>query len=97
MPVALPREAFPLTPEDGRLRHSGEPPTGPATRPWALRFAGAPDATQATVLPDTIYDEAAQMSVGLYEGPLPFMETHTPTVPDGNVVNPPPLDEGAKD
>ncbi|CDR06427.1 predicted protein [Streptomyces iranensis] len=37
------------------------------------------------------------MSVGLYDGPLPYMTTHSPTVPDGNMTNPPPLDEGPKD
>ncbi|EPH40322.1 putative ATP-grasp-modified RiPP [Streptomyces aurantiacus] len=95
--LAHPREAFPLAPADGRIPRSSEPPSSTATRPWILRFARTPDATQATTIPPTIYDPALQISVGLYEGPLPFMETHNPTVPDGNVTNPPPLDEGAKD
>ncbi|MFJ4551113.1 putative ATP-grasp-modified RiPP [Streptomyces sp. NPDC088817] len=97
MTVVDVREAFPLAPEGGRIPHSTEPPSGPDSRPWALRFARVPDATQATVLPPAVYDPAVQMSVGLYDGPLPYMQTHTPTVPDGNVKNPPPLDEGTKD
>ncbi|UFR06101.1 hypothetical protein KBP30_35170 [Streptomyces sp. Go40/10] len=97
MTVADVREAFPLAPENGRIPHSMEPPTGAETRPWILRFARVPDASQATVLPAAVYDEQLQMSVGLYDGPLPYMQTHTPTIPDGNVKNPPPLDEGAKD
>ncbi|MCC3772939.1 hypothetical protein [Streptomyces sp. UNOC14_S4] len=95
--VAHPREAFPLAPEGARLTHSSEPPTGPVTRPWILRFAQVPDATQAIVKPPSVYDEQAQMSIGLYEGPLPYMQTHSPTIPDGNPNNPPPLDEGPKD
>lgn len=95
--VAHPREAFPLVPEGGRLAHSGELPTRPTTRPWILRFAVTPDATKATVKPSAVYDERAQMSVGLYDGPLPYMQTEDPTVPDGNTTNPPPLDEGPKD
>lgn len=96
--VAHPREAFPLVPEGGRLINSSEPPTHFTTRPWLLRFAVAPDPTTATVKPSAIYDEQAQMSVGLYDGPLPYMgNTHSPTVPDGSAENPPPLDEGPKD
>jgi len=91
------RDAFPLAPEGGRIPHSTEPPTGPDSRPWILRFARTPDASQATVLPLAVYDPTLQMSVGLFDGPLPFMQTHSPTVPDGNVKNPPPLDEGTKD
>ncbi|MFI1293901.1 putative ATP-grasp-modified RiPP [Streptomyces sp. NPDC020792] len=97
MTVVDVREAFPLAPEGGRIPHSTETPTGPDTRPWALRFARVPDATQTTVLPPAVYDPAVQMSVGLYDGPLPYMQTHSPTIPDGNVKNPPPLDEGTKD
>ncbi|MFI5973488.1 putative ATP-grasp-modified RiPP [Streptomyces sp. NPDC051452] len=97
MIVADMREAFPLAPEGGRIPHSTEPASNTSSRPWALRFARTPDASQATVLPLAVYDEELQMSVGLYDGPLPYMQTHTPTVPDGNVQNPPPLDEGAKD
>jgi putative ATP-grasp target RiPP len=95
--VTHPREAFPLLPEGGRVPDSNERPTGSSTRPWILRFARVPDSTQAIVKPPTIYDEESQMSVGLYDGPLPYMATHTPSVPDGNVKNPPPLDEGPKD
>ncbi|QKW08026.1 putative ATP-grasp-modified RiPP [Streptomyces sp. NA04227] len=95
--LAHPREAFPLAPEGGRIPHSSEPPSAPETRPWALRFARTPDATQATVKPAALYDEDLQMSVGLYDGPLPFMQTHSPTIPDGSITNPPPLDEGTKD
>ncbi|MFI2199909.1 hypothetical protein ACH47Z_03800 [Streptomyces sp. NPDC020192] len=97
MTVVDVREAFPLAPEGGRIPRSTEPPTGPDSRPWILRFARVPDASQATVLPLAVYDEESQVSVGLYDGPLPYMATHTPTVPDGNVKNPPPLDEGTKD
>ncbi|MEV7289659.1 putative ATP-grasp-modified RiPP [Streptomyces sp. NPDC093252] len=95
--VADLREVFPLAPEGGRIPHSSEPPTGPVTRPWALRFARTPDATQAVVVPAAVYDDELQMSVSLYGGPLPCMATEEPTVPDGNVKNPPPLDEGPKD
>ncbi|MGW1000498.1 putative ATP-grasp-modified RiPP [Streptomyces sp. NPDC002520] len=97
MTVADLREAFPLAPEGGRIPHSTEPPTGPESRPWILRFVRTPDASQAVVLPLAVYDEELQMSVGLYEGPLPYMQTHTPTIPDGSTTNPPPLDEGTKD
>ncbi|HLL37421.1 MAG TPA: putative ATP-grasp-modified RiPP [Streptomyces sp.] len=91
------RESFPLAPEGGRVPHSTERPTGPATRPWILRFARTPDRQQAVVLPAAVYDDELQLSVGLYGGPLPYMQTHNPTVPDGDVKNPPPLDEGSKD
>ncbi|PNG92786.1 hypothetical protein SMF913_28251 [Streptomyces malaysiensis] len=56
-----------------------------------------PDSAQAIEKPAAVYDEESQMSIGLYDGPLPYMATHTPTVPDGNMTNPPPLDEGPKD
>ncbi|GGZ67082.1 hypothetical protein [Streptomyces echinoruber] len=97
MAVADVREAFPLAPEGGRIPHSTEPPTGAGTRPWILRFARIPDASQAVVPPLAVHDERRQVSVGLYGGPLPYRQTHKPTVPDGNVQNPPPLDEGTKD
>ncbi|MFI6249070.1 putative ATP-grasp-modified RiPP [Streptomyces sp. NPDC051016] len=92
------REVFPHTPVGGRIPHSAEPPSGPDSRPWALRFARVPDATQADVLPAAVYDEDLQVSIGPYDGdPLYMGKTSTPTVPDGNMKNPPPLDEGAKD
>ncbi|MFJ3906179.1 putative ATP-grasp-modified RiPP [Streptomyces sp. NPDC090025] len=94
---ADPREAFPLAPEGSRVLPGSEPPSNAATRPWVLRFARTPDATQAIVRPPAVYDSESQMSVGLHDGPLPSMQTHTPTVPDGNITNPPPLDEGPKD
>ncbi|MER6076144.1 putative ATP-grasp-modified RiPP [Streptomyces sp. NPDC001817] len=97
MTVADVREAFPLAPEGGRIPHSTEPPTAPGSRPWILRFTRTPDATQAVVWPLPVYDEEWQVSVGLDEGPLPYMSTHSPTIPDGSVDNPPPLDEGPKD
>ncbi len=97
MTVADVRAAFPLAAEGGRIPHRDEPPTGPTTRPWILRFARVPDASQAVVVPLAVYDEELQMSVGLFDGPLPYTQTHSPTVPDGNVKNPPPLDEGSKD
>ncbi|MFF9346817.1 putative ATP-grasp-modified RiPP [Streptomyces sp. NPDC014734] len=74
-----------------------ESPSGAAIRPWVLRFARVPDATRAVVRPVAVYDNESQMSVGLYGGPLPFMQTQTPTVPDGSTSNPPRLDEGPKD
>ncbi|UGY91346.1 hypothetical protein [Streptomyces gobiensis] len=97
--AAHPREAFPLalTSEGGRFPHSDETPTGPGTRPWILRFARTPDAAQAIAKPPAVYDDELQMSVSLYGGPLPFMQTENPTVPDGEMENPPPLDEGPKD
>ncbi|MFC0599900.1 hypothetical protein [Streptomyces palmae] len=95
--LAHPLEGFPLTAEGGSLPYSSEAPTGPNTRPWILRHVQRPDATQAIVKPAAVYDEQAQMSISIYDGPLPYMATHSPTVPDGNVKNPPPLDEGAKD
>ncbi|MER5304241.1 putative ATP-grasp-modified RiPP [Streptomyces lasiicapitis] len=95
--IAHPKEAFPLSPAGGTIPRSSEPPSSAATRPWILRFARTPDATQAIAVPPALYDPALQMSVSLYDGPLPFMETHIPTVPDGNMKKPPPLDEGPKD
>ncbi|WP_282704101.1 putative ATP-grasp-modified RiPP [Streptomyces sp. CC219B] len=97
MTVVDVREAFPLAPDGGRIPRSTEPPTGADTRPWVLRFARVPDATQAVLKPVAVYDEGLQMSVGLYDGPLPCMQTHHPTIPDGDPSNPPPLDEGPKD
>ncbi|GAA1092046.1 MULTISPECIES: putative ATP-grasp-modified RiPP [Streptomyces violaceusniger group] len=94
---AHPREAFPLLPHGERTPQSDEGPSGSTTRPWILRFARVPDSTQVIEKPVVVYDEGSQMSVGLYDGPLPYMTTHSPTVPDGNVTNPPPLDEGPKD
>ncbi|GGZ55913.1 hypothetical protein GCM10010387_57540 [Streptomyces inusitatus] len=51
--IAHPRDAFPV---DGRLPRSFEPPTGPETRPWILRFARRPDSHQVTVVPEARYD-----------------------------------------
>lgn len=95
--LADPRESFPLARDITRTADGGEPPTGATTRPWILRFARVPDATQAVVKPSAFYDDELQMSVGLYDGPLPYMQTHSPTIPDGSTSNPPPLDEGPKD
>lgn len=80
-------------PEGRHIPHSAEPPTG-ATRPWVLHFARAPgtwprrvnqppptDASKAVVPPFAAYDEELRMSVGLYDGPLPWMPTHTPDRP----------------
>ncbi|MEV6759466.1 putative ATP-grasp-modified RiPP [Streptomyces sp. NPDC051105] len=92
------REVFPHAPEGGRIPYSADPPTGPDSRPWVLRFARVPDAAQADVLPATVYDEEQQVSIGVYDGdPLYLGKTHSPTVPDGNMKKPPPLDEGTKD
>lgn len=95
--ISHPNEAFPLAPEGGRVPHSSEHPSVGAVRPWLLRFAQKPDATQATALPATLYDEELQISIGVDTDLLPYMQTHSPTVPDGSTSNPPPLDEGTKD
>ncbi|MEU4152592.1 putative ATP-grasp-modified RiPP [Streptomyces sp. NPDC026659] len=98
MTTALDREAFPLTPPGGRIPHSQETPSGPKTRPWALRFARVPDSANAIRVPEHVYDRDRQVNLSYDGGLLTCMaNTHTPTVPDGNVKNPPPLDEGAKD
>ncbi|WP_411129930.1 putative ATP-grasp-modified RiPP [Streptomyces sp. x-19] len=96
-PIAHPREAFPLAPEGGRIPHSSEQPSGTNTRPWILRYAMLPDSQQAVALPAALYDEDRQISVGVDTDLLPFMQTHSPTIPDGSTTNPPPLDEGTKD
>ena len=95
--ITHPREAFPVASEQGRIPHSSAPPSGPDSRPWVLRFAQAPDASQSTAIPSTVYDNELQLSVCMYGGPLPYMQTHHPTIPDGSTTNPPPLDEGPKD
>ncbi|MFF0224751.1 putative ATP-grasp-modified RiPP [Streptomyces sp. NPDC004629] len=90
------REAFPLA--DGRLPLSTEAPSGPDTRPWVLRFARTPGATGAVTVPAAVYDPARQVNVSYDGGLLTCMaNTHAPTVPDGSMTNPPPLDEGPKD
>jgi putative ATP-grasp target RiPP len=67
-------------------------------RPWILRFARTPDLVQATAVPAaTFYDADQQITLQLGGGLLPYMGTHKPTVPDGDPLNPPPLDEGSKD
>ncbi|WP_030680863.1 hypothetical protein [Streptomyces rimosus] len=95
--IAHPREGFPVAAEGGPVPYSGEGPSGPTTRPWILRFARVPDAAKATVRPAATYDAVSQVSVGLFGESLPFANTHDPTVPDGSLTNPPPLDEGPKD
>ncbi|WP_413799176.1 putative ATP-grasp-modified RiPP [Streptomyces iranensis] len=98
MTTALDRDAFPLTPPGGRTPDSTEAPSGPRTRPWALRFARVPDSTQAVRVPAHVYDHDRQVNVSDDGGLLTCMaNTHTPTVPDGSTTNPPPLDEGPKD
>ncbi|MEU9400524.1 putative ATP-grasp-modified RiPP [Streptomyces sp. NPDC048242] len=98
MTTALDREAFPLAPPGGRIPHSEEAPSGPQTRPWALRFARVPDSTNAIRLPQHHYDRDRQVNLSYDGGLLTCMaNTHNATVPDGNIKNPPPLDEGAKD
>ncbi|MFF9570669.1 putative ATP-grasp-modified RiPP [Streptomyces sp. NPDC014685] len=90
------REAFPLS--CGRLPFSTERPSGPETRPWVLRFARTPDSTGAVTFPDAFYDRDRQVSLSHDGGLLMCMaNTHSPTVPDGSMTNPPPLDEGPKD
>lgn len=98
MTITSEREAFPLTPPGGRLPHSTEKPSGPDTRPWALRFARVPDSTGAVAVPPSFYDHDRQVNMSYDGGPLTCMaNTHSPTVPDGSITNPPPLDEGPKD
>lgn len=96
-PFAHGTEMFPMAPEGGRIPPSSQPPSRPQTRPWILRFARTPDRTSATPVPAAFYDHTEQISLSLYGGLLPYLGTHKPTVPDGNVDNPPPLDEGEKD
>ncbi|MFE9886137.1 putative ATP-grasp-modified RiPP [Streptomyces scopuliridis] len=96
--VAHPREAFPMAPEAGRFPTSADLPTSPVTRPWILRFVRVPDSQQATVVPASVYDDDQQVSLTLDGNLIAVMaNTHSPTVPDGNIKNPPALDEGTKD
>ncbi|MFI9149542.1 putative ATP-grasp-modified RiPP [Streptomyces sp. NPDC053367] len=96
--VAHPREAFPLTPEGGRILHSTEAPGPAATRPYVLRFARIPDSAGALRVPAHVYDHGRQVNLADDGGLLTCMgNTHKPTVPDGSTKNPPPLDEGPKD
>ncbi|WP_330455344.1 MULTISPECIES: putative ATP-grasp-modified RiPP [unclassified Streptomyces] len=98
MTTAPEREAFPLTPPGGRIPHSTEPPSGPLTRPWALRFARVPDATEAVRVLPHFYDHERQVNLSHGGDLLTCMaNTHSPTIPDGSTTNPPPLDEGPKD
>ncbi|CAL9614566.1 hypothetical protein SUDANB1_05700 [Streptomyces sp. enrichment culture] len=98
MTTALNREAFPLTPPGGPIPFSEEAPSGPVTRPWGLRFARTPDSTGAAVIPAHVYDTKRQVNLSYDGGLLTCMaNTHTPSVPDGDPNNPPPLDEGPKD
>ncbi|MFD6533124.1 putative ATP-grasp-modified RiPP [Streptomyces sp. NPDC060184] len=98
MTNTLLREAFPLTPPGGRTPFSAEAPSAPETRPWALRFARTPDSTGAVALPAHVYDTDRQVNVSYDGGVLTAMaNTHTATIPDGDIKNPPPLDEGPKD
>ncbi|MGW3567007.1 putative ATP-grasp-modified RiPP [Streptomyces sp. NPDC000941] len=95
-PVERAREAFPLA--GRRLPHSTETPSGPDTRPWALRFARTLDASGAVTVPASVYNHARQVNLSYDGGLLTCMaNTHTPTVPDGSTTNPPQLDEGPKD
>ncbi|MFI1014389.1 hypothetical protein [Streptomyces sp. NPDC020965] len=57
-----------------------------------------PDVHQATVVPESVYDDDQQCSLTL-EGTLAscMAGTHKATIPDGSIKNPPPLDEGPKD
>ncbi|MFC1405718.1 MULTISPECIES: putative ATP-grasp-modified RiPP [Streptacidiphilus] len=97
-PIGPSHQAFPLTPPGGRYLHSNETPSGPDVRPWALRFATVPDSTGAVAVPACVYDQTQQVSLASDGGLLTCMaNTHTPTVPDGDPDNPPPLDEGPKD
>ena len=98
MTTLLDREAFPLTPAGGRTPFSTEAPSGAEIRPWALRFARTPDSTGAVPVPEHGYDYGRQVNISYDAGVLTCMaNTHSPTVPDGSISNPPPLDEGPKD
>ncbi|WP_331720395.1 putative ATP-grasp-modified RiPP [Streptomyces sp. NBC_00209] len=98
MTTAEQREAFPLNPPGGRIPYSAETPSGPLTRPWVLRFARVPEATGAVRVPAHFYDHGRQVNLSYDGGLLTCMaNTHSPTVPDGSTINPPPLDEGPKD
>lgn len=78
--------------------NSAEAPSGPQTRPWVLRFARVPDSSGAARVPAHMYDHDRQVNLSYDGGLLTCMaNTHSPTVPDGSMTNPPPLDEGAKD
>lgn len=92
------REAFPLMPLGGRAPFSSEEPSAPQIRPWALRHARVPDSTGAARVPAHAYDPEHQTNLTAGGGLLTCMaNTSTPTVPDGDTENPPPLDEGPKD
>lgn len=96
--ISHPREAFPIAPEAGRIPHSTEQPADSSTRPWILKWARVPDAQQATIVPETVWDDDLQVSRTLDGELIAVMaNTHSPTIPDGNTQNPPPLDEGTKD
>lgn len=95
--IGHPRESFPLTAPGGPVPYGEEPPTGPGTRPWVLRFARTPDSVDAVPVPDAYYDEHRQVSLTVHGGLMPCMGTHKATVPDGSVRDPPKLDEGPKD
>jgi putative ATP-grasp target RiPP len=92
-----PSSAFPLGPAGFRYPDGQQPPSGPSTRPWILRYAAPPMPTNATTLPAFAYDPERQVNLDLFGGQLPSRETHKASVPDGSVDNPPPLDEGEKD
>ncbi|MEU6478906.1 putative ATP-grasp-modified RiPP [Streptomyces sp. NPDC047017] len=98
MTTALESEGFPLTPPGGRTPFSAEVPSSAETRPWVLRFARVPDSTGAVRIPAHGYDHGRQVNLSDGGGLLTCMaNTHSPTVPDGSMTNPPPLDEGPKD
>lgn len=97
-PLANALEQFPMTPVGGLFPRTDAMPSAPTTRPWILRFARTPDPATATAIPPAHYDQAQQISVGIFDpGLLPYMQTNAATVQDGDPNNPPPLDEGAKD
>jgi putative ATP-grasp target RiPP len=101
MTTVAERDAFPLNPPDGVLRPSDEAPSGPDTRPWALRGARVPDSTTGTRVPEHFYDRRQQINLtpdGDTLVPLAAKTaSHDATVSDGDIKNPPPLDEGPKD
>ncbi|MFE5853188.1 putative ATP-grasp-modified RiPP [Streptomyces sp. NPDC056500] len=91
------REAFPLVDKSAR-EGSSQSPSGPSTRPWVMRFAATPDRRNLTAVPQTRYDEMKQVSVTLDGSELlPCMATEKKTVPDGDMKNPPPPDQGPQD
>lgn len=89
------QDAFPLVSTAGQVIDCAEEPSN--VRPWIMQFAVPVNCGSAVQVPAARYDDQLQVSVGLFGGEMPCMGTHSPTIPDGDSSNPPPLDEGPKD